>query len=54
VLGDASSGWYSVRTTDPREDADESQASNAFSQARDGDGIQQQITYALVHGEDTA
>lgn len=54
VLGDASSGWYSVRTTDPREDADESQTSNAFSQARDGDGIQQQITDALVHGEDAA
>jgi pyruvate dehydrogenase E1 component alpha subunit len=54
VLGDASSGWYSVRTTDPRADADESQTSNAFSQARDGDGIQQQITDALVHGEDAA
>jgi pyruvate dehydrogenase E1 component alpha subunit len=54
VLGAASSGWYSVRTTDPREDADESQTSNAFSQARDGDGIQQQITDALVHGEDAA
>jgi pyruvate dehydrogenase E1 component alpha subunit len=54
VLGDASSGWYSVRTTDPREDADESQTSTAFSQARDGDGIQQQITDALVHGEDAA
>jgi pyruvate dehydrogenase E1 component alpha subunit len=54
VLGDASSGWYSVRTTDPREDAGESQISTAFSQARDGDGIQQQITDALVHGEDTA
>jgi pyruvate dehydrogenase E1 component alpha subunit len=54
VLDDASSGWYSVRTTDPRADADESQTSNAFSQARDGDGIQQQITDALVHGEDAA
>jgi pyruvate dehydrogenase E1 component alpha subunit len=54
VLGDASSGWYSVRTTDPREDAEESQISTAFSQARDGDGIQQQITDALVHGEDAA
>jgi len=54
VFGDASSGWYSVRTTDPREDADESQTSNAFSQARDGGGIQQQITDALVHGEDAA
>ncbi len=54
VLGDASSGWYSVRTTDPRQDADEASASSAVAAARDGDEIPQQITDALVHGEDAA
>jgi pyruvate dehydrogenase E1 component alpha subunit len=54
VLGGESSGWYSVRTTDPRRDAAESTETNAFSQARDGDEIQQQMTEALVHGEDAS
>jgi len=54
VLGGESSGWYSVRTTDPRRDAAESTETTSFSQARDGDEIQQQMTEALVHGEDSA
>jgi len=54
VLGGESSGWYSVRTTDPPRDAAESTETTAFSQARDGDEIQQQMTEALVHGEDAA
>jgi pyruvate dehydrogenase E1 component alpha subunit len=54
VLGGESSGWYSVRTTDPQRDAAESGETTAFSQARDGDEIQQQMTEALVHGEDAA
>jgi pyruvate dehydrogenase E1 component alpha subunit len=54
VLGGESSGWYSVRTTDPQRDAAESGDTTAFSQARDGDEIQQQMTEALVHGEDAA
>jgi pyruvate dehydrogenase E1 component alpha subunit len=51
VLDPSSSGWYSVRTTDPRKDAEESTESLAFSQARDGDEIQQQITDALAREE---
>jgi pyruvate dehydrogenase E1 component alpha subunit len=51
VLDPSSSGWYSVRTTDPRKDADESTESLAFSQAHDGDGVQQQITDALAREE---
>jgi pyruvate dehydrogenase E1 component alpha subunit len=51
VLGDASSGWYSVRTTDPRKDAEESNEPLAFSQASDGDGVQQRISDALAREE---
>jgi pyruvate dehydrogenase E1 component alpha subunit len=51
VLGDSSRGWYSVRTTDPRQDAAESSEPLDFSQARDGDGVQQQITDALAREE---
>jgi pyruvate dehydrogenase E1 component alpha subunit len=53
VLDPGSSGWYSVRTTDPRKDARDSEESPEFSQPRDGDGIQQQITDALAR-EDRA
>jgi pyruvate dehydrogenase E1 component alpha subunit len=51
VLDPSSSGWYSVRTTDPRKDADESTEPLTFSQARDGDEVQQQITDALSREE---
>jgi pyruvate dehydrogenase E1 component alpha subunit len=51
VLDPSSSGWYSVRTSDPRKDADESTESLAFSQARDGDDVQQQLTDALAREE---
>jgi pyruvate dehydrogenase E1 component alpha subunit len=51
VLGGASRGWYSVRTTDPRRDAEESTESRDFSQPRDGDGVQQQMTDALAREE---
>jgi pyruvate dehydrogenase E1 component alpha subunit len=51
VLDPSSSGWYSVRTTDPRKDAEESTEPSTFSQARDGDEVQQQITDALAREE---
>ncbi|HTA35769.1 MAG TPA: pyruvate dehydrogenase (acetyl-transferring) E1 component subunit alpha [Solirubrobacteraceae bacterium] len=51
VLGDRSRGWYSVRTTDPRLDAEQSSEPLAFSQARDGDGVQRQISDALAREE---
>jgi pyruvate dehydrogenase E1 component alpha subunit len=51
VLDPSSSGWYSVRTTDPRKDADESNEPLAFSQAHDGDDVQQQLTDALAREE---
>src|SRR6201994_5007593 len=51
VLGEGSRGWYSLRTTDPRRDAAESSESSDFSQARDGDGVQQQMTDALAREE---
>jgi pyruvate dehydrogenase E1 component subunit alpha len=51
VLDRASSGWYSVRTSDPRKDAEESRESLAFSQSGDGDGVQQQLTDALAREE---
>ncbi len=51
VLDPSSSGWYSVRTTDPRKDAEESTEPLTFSQARDGDEVQQQITDALAREE---
>jgi pyruvate dehydrogenase E1 component alpha subunit len=51
VLGGASRGWYSVRTTDPQRDAEESNESLDFSQPREGDGVQQQMTDALAREE---
>lgn len=54
VLDPSSSGWYSVRTTDLQQDADEAPASREFSVGDDGERISQQITDALVHGEDAA
>ena len=51
MLDSASSGWYSVRTTDPREAAGEQ--SRELSHA-DGDEIPQQMSDALAHGEDAA
>jgi pyruvate dehydrogenase E1 component alpha subunit len=51
VLGGSSRGWYSVRTTDPRRDAAESSESLEFSQTRDADGVQQQMTDALAREE---
>jgi pyruvate dehydrogenase E1 component alpha subunit len=51
VLDPSSSGWYSVRTSDPRKDAEESTEPLAFSQARDGDDVQRQITDALAREE---
>jgi pyruvate dehydrogenase E1 component alpha subunit len=51
VLDPSSSGWYSVRTTDPRKDAEESNEPLDFSQARDGDDVQQQLTDALAREE---
>ena len=51
VLDSTSSGWYSVRTTDPHEAAGEE--SHEFSHA-DGDEIPQQMSDALAHGEDAA
>ncbi len=51
VLDPSSSGWYSVRTTDPRKDADESTEPLTFSQARDADEVGQQFTDALAREE---
>ncbi|HXP29023.1 MAG TPA: pyruvate dehydrogenase (acetyl-transferring) E1 component subunit alpha [Solirubrobacteraceae bacterium] len=51
VLGDGARGWYSLRTTDPRKDAAESSEPLAFSQARDGDQIQYQLSDALAREE---
>jgi pyruvate dehydrogenase E1 component alpha subunit len=52
VLDPTSSGWYSVRTTDPSDD-DRGDLSHEFSHA-DGDEIPQQFSDALAHGEDAA
>ncbi|HWG09438.1 MAG TPA: pyruvate dehydrogenase (acetyl-transferring) E1 component subunit alpha [Solirubrobacteraceae bacterium] len=55
VLGEGSSGWYSVRTTDPVQDASEGPPpSDRFSQADGRDEIPQQMSDALAHGEDGA
>jgi pyruvate dehydrogenase E1 component alpha subunit len=54
VLGDASRGWYSVRTTDPEDAASGSAPSGEFSQAHGNDEIPQQMSDALAHGEDRA
>ncbi len=59
VLDPRSSGWYSVRTTDPADAAREDGVAGErdpreFSQGRDGERISQQMTDALLHGEDAA
>jgi pyruvate dehydrogenase E1 component alpha subunit len=55
VLGDGSSGWYSVRTTDPVQDAGEDAAAGrGSSHAGERDEIPQQMTDALVLGEEAA
>jgi pyruvate dehydrogenase E1 component alpha subunit len=51
VLDGASSGWYSVRTSDPRRDAEESAESPDFSHSRDDERIEQQMTDALAREE---
>jgi pyruvate dehydrogenase E1 component alpha subunit len=51
VLDSSSTGWYSVRTTDPHQAAGEQ--SRELSPA-DGDEIPQQMSDALAHGEDAA
>ena len=52
VLGDASRGWYSVRTTDPEDAAPDGAPSSEFSQAHGNDEIPQQMSDALAHSED--
>jgi pyruvate dehydrogenase E1 component alpha subunit len=54
VLSDASRGWYSVRTTDPKDAARDGAPSGEFSQAHGNDEIPQQMSDALAHGEDRA
>jgi pyruvate dehydrogenase E1 component alpha subunit len=54
VLSDASRGWYSVRTTDPKDAARDGMPSGEFSQAHGNDEIPQQMSDALAHGEDRA
>ena len=54
VLSDASRGWYSVRTTDPKDAAPAGAPSDKFSQAHGNDEIPQQMSEALAHGEDRA
>jgi pyruvate dehydrogenase E1 component alpha subunit len=54
VLSDASRGWYSVRTTDPKDAARDGAPSREFSQAHGNDEIPQQMSDALAHGEDRA
>jgi pyruvate dehydrogenase E1 component alpha subunit len=56
VLKDSASGWYSVRTTDPRENARED-AQNLDGGTPQGgvpDEIPKQMSEALAHGEDAA
>jgi pyruvate dehydrogenase E1 component subunit alpha len=53
VLGEGSSGWYSVRTTDPRTSAQED-LDEGSPQGGDPDEIPQQMSEALAHGEDAA
>jgi len=54
VLSDASRGWYSVRTIDPKDAAGDGAPSGEFSQAHGNDEIPQQMSDALAHGEDRA
>jgi pyruvate dehydrogenase E1 component alpha subunit len=51
VLDPSSSGWYSVKTTDPHDAAPESRE---FSQGSGGDEIPQQMSDAVARGEDAA
>ncbi len=51
VLPGKAKGWYSVRTTDPRESAREDL--DEGSPSGDPDEIPQQMSEALAHGEDT-
>jgi pyruvate dehydrogenase E1 component alpha subunit len=51
VLGDGSSGWYSVKTTDPHDAASESRE---FSQGDGHDEIPWQMSDAVARGEDAA
>jgi pyruvate dehydrogenase E1 component alpha subunit len=56
VLEDSASGWYSVRTTEPRDGAGEAgvdETARADGRQSDGaDEIPQQFSEALAHGED--
>jgi pyruvate dehydrogenase E1 component alpha subunit len=51
VVDPSSSGWYSVKTTDPHDAAPESRE---FSQGSGGDEVPQQISDAVARGEDAA
>jgi hypothetical protein len=51
VLDPSSSGWYSVKTTNPRDAAPESPE---FSQGSGDDEIPQQMSDAVARGEDAA
>jgi pyruvate dehydrogenase E1 component alpha subunit len=51
VLDPSSSGWYSVKTTDPHDAAPESRE---FSQGSGDDEIPQQMSDAVARGEDAA
>jgi pyruvate dehydrogenase E1 component alpha subunit len=51
VLDPSSSGWYSVKTTDPHDAAPESRE---FSGGSGGDEIPQQMSDAVARGEDAA
>jgi len=51
VLDPSSSGWYSVKTTNPHDAAPESRE---FSQSNGGDEIPQQMSDAVARGEDAA
>jgi pyruvate dehydrogenase E1 component alpha subunit len=51
VLDPSSSGWYSVKTTDPH---DAAPASPEISQDSDGGEVPQQISDAVARGEDAA
>jgi pyruvate dehydrogenase E1 component alpha subunit len=51
VLDPSSSGWYSVKTTDPHDAAPESRE---FSQGSGDDEVPQQMSDAVARGEDAA
>ena len=54
VLDRRATGWYSVRTTDPATAAREDAAAGVPPPDADSSEIPQQMTDALVHGEDAA